>query len=95
MLSYTSLTPVWLHQALVAGLSSVVFPVGDTFTDLTAEGLRVTNGELRHSRFLKLVFFVCLFENQMIKETISGLASLLSSSVRHWNMLLAKLAKII
>lgn len=46
--------------------------------------------------FFKAVFlFVCLFENQIIKETISGLASLLSSSVQHWNMRLAKLAKII
>lgn len=60
---------------------------------LTAEGLRGTNDELRHSHFLKLFF--CLFENQIIKATISGLASLLSSSVQHWNMLLAKLAKII
>lgn len=61
---------------------------------LTAEDLRVTNDELRHSCFLKLLFFVCL-KIKWLKRPWSGLASLLSSSVQHWNMLLAKLAKII
>lgn len=63
---------------------------------MTAEALRVINHDLRHSHFLKLFFFFfCLFENQIIKETMLGLANLLSSSVQHWNMLLAELAKII
>lgn len=58
---YQPYTQCEVHQAMVAGLSSVVFPVGDTCTVPYS----------RYSHFLKLV---CLFENKMIKETMSDLS---------------------
>lgn len=67
-------TQCGVHQAMVAGLSSVVFPVGDTCTAPYSTGSQSDKWWAETQPFSKAGLFVCLFENQMIKETMSDQA---------------------